>query len=612
MLACRSEKGTHYGLQAYERQVSGISVRYTGALLMESKDIDRHLNELWKKVAGTDYSPEASPLPPDIRKSNMETVRFLRENFSKAENDWKSLLSAKDSQLRDLAAELEETKAHLGEIKQHYQEAREKSLNEEMATAINLEESRQMLETQKKNHTREITLLKELLERTKTELISLQGRIDSLREEHDGLRDKFNTISVEKADLADARAGLEARLADSKEAVEKTLAELLGERRSRRDDQARLKDQEARIKDLTGRLESSKADWDAERAQWREMWDRERSVWETHRQEFAVWEERLRSEREAWTQKMREQESKGVENAAGLANILKESSQWSEKVTQVLKLYALKGVELPSVFVSPGPDTGFVRARKNVSRALAMGLAGLLLMSVAGWRIYAWRAKAHYKLVSSTPLDLPNPSGLAITKAGIWLADWNKGLALKDIKDLSTLRVLPIPAGAPMRPGALTASDGGLWTLDMAQLRYVRQDYKDGAITESVKTPGPAPQGAAWDGYNLWAFDASSGLLYKYALDPAAGASASYPLEGVKSLAGMQWADGRLWTLDGRNMLRRYVLADGAFKEISSQSFGKSRASAFWVQDGSLWTVEKAGELAGGYVLKKYSLKLYK
>jgi hypothetical protein len=579
---------------------------------MESKDIDRHLNELWKKVAGSDYAPEASPLPPDIRKSNMDTVRFLRENFSKAEGDWKALLAAKDSQLRDLGAQLEETKAHLGEIKQHYQEAREKSLNEEMATAINLEESRQVLDTQKKNHAREIALLKELLERTKTEMVSLQGRIEALREERDGLRDKFNSISVEKADLADARAGLEAKLADSKEAVEKTLAELLNERRSRRDDQAKLKDQEVRIKDLSARLESNKTDWDAERAQWREMWDRERSVWETHRQEFAVWEERLRSEREAWTQKMREQESKGVENAAGLANVLKESSQWSEKVTQVLKLYALKGVELPSVFVSPGPDTGFIRARRNVSRALAMGLAGLMLMSVAGWQVYTWRAKAHYKLMASAPLDLPNPSGMAVTKDGIWLADWNKGLALKDIKDFSTLRVLPVPSGGPMRPGALTASGGGLWALDMAQLRYARQDYKDGTITESVKTPGPAPQGAAWDGYNLWAFDASSGLLYKYALDPSAGASATYPLDGVKTLASMQWADGQLWTLDGRNILRRYALKDGKFDMISSQTFSKAKASAFWVQDGNLWAVEKAGELAGGYELKRYSLKLYK
>ena len=578
---------------------------------MESKDIDRHLNDMWKKVSGSDYVPDASPLPSDIRQSNMDTMRFLRENFSKAESDWKSLLAAKDAQLRDLNAQLEETRAHLGEIKQHYQEAREKMLNEEMATALNLEESRKVLDTQKKNHSREIALLKEILERTKVEMVSLQARIDALRVERDEARKRGDGLAVEKAGLADAKAGLEARMADSKEAVERTLAELLNERKSRRDDQVKLKDQETLIKDLTARLEGAKANWDAERTQWRELWDRERSVWETHRQEFAVWEERLRSEREAWTLKMREAESKGVENAAGLANVLKESSQWTEKVTQVLKLYALKGVELPTVFVSAGPDKAFARARSNVSRALALGLAGLLVMSAGAWRLQAWRAKAHYKLLASAPIDLPNPTGLAVTRDGIWLSDWNRGLALKDARDLATLRLLPAPEGQPLRPGALGASGGGLWTLDMTQLRYVLQGYKDGKIIETVRTPGPAPQGAAWDGYNLWTFDASSGLIYKYALDPKAGASATYRLEGVKSLASMQWVNGRLWTLDGNNMLRRYVFEDGAFRNISSQPFGKSKAAAFWVDGSSLWAVEKAGEAAGGFVLKRYSLKTY-
>jgi len=579
---------------------------------MESKDIDRHLNDLWKKVSGSEYAPEAQPLPPEIRPGRMERRRLLRDNFSKAEGGWRALLAGKDAQLRDLTAQLEETKAHLSEIKQHYQEAREKSLNEELSVALNLEESRKLLDTQKKNHAREIALLRELLERTKVEMVSLQGRVEAVRTERDAAREKFSALAAEKRDLDDAKAGLDARLADSKEAVEKTLAELLSERKNRRDDAAKMKDLEGQVKDLTGRLDAAKANWDAERTQWRELWDRERSVWETHRQEFAVWEERLRSEREAWTLKMREQESKGVENAAGLANVLKESSQWSEKVTQVLKLYALKGVELPSVFVSASPDQKFIGARRGVTRALALGLAGLMLLSVAGWQFWAWRAKVHYKLLASVPLDLPNPAGLAVTKDGIWLADWTRGLSLKDLKDYSTLRALPQPAGLPLRPGALAPSDAGLWTLDLAQLRYARQGYKDGALTDSVKTPGPAPQGAAWDGYGLWAFDASSGLLYKYGLDPASGAAATYTLDGVKSLACMQWVGGQLWTLDGKNTLRRYALTEGGFDLVSSQSFGKRAALAFWAEAGTLWTIERAGALGGGYELKRYSLKTYK
>ncbi|MHB0996114.1 MAG: hypothetical protein ACYC2I_07080, partial [Elusimicrobiales bacterium] len=123
--------------------------------------------------------------------------------------------------------------------------------------------------------------------------------------------------------------------------------------------------------------------------------------------------------------------------------------------------------------------------------------------------------------------------------------------------------------------------------------------------------PGPAPQGAAWDGYNLWAFDAAAGLLYKYGLDPKAGPSATYKLEGVKTLASMQWYNGKLWVLDGKNVLSRYELKDGLFRQVSSQVFGKRQAAAFWAEGNTLWAVEKAGDLGAGYELKRYSLKLY-
>lgn len=578
---------------------------------MESKDLDRQMNELWRKVSGGDYAPEAPVLPPDMRRANTDTMRFLRENFSKAETEWKTLLAAKDSQLRDLAAQLDETRLHLEEVKQRWADARENALGQEMATALNLEESKKLLDAQRKNHARETGLLKEVLERTKLEMTTLQERVDALRRERDDWRRKFDALSVEKAGLADGKAGLESRLAVSKEAVERTLAELLAERRGRKDDQAKIKDLETRAAELAKSLANTKADWDAERIQWRELWDRERSVWETHRAEFAVWEERLRSEREAWTLKMREQEAKGVESAAGLASVLRESSQWTEKITQILKLYALKGVELPRAFVSAGAGGSAFSAGKGAARLLALTLAGLLLLGGAAWQLYAYRAKVHYKPLSSAPIDLPNPSGFAVTKDGVWFADWERGLQLKDSRDMATVRVLPAPAGTPLRPGALSVSTGGLWTLDMAQLRYVRQDFKDGSVLVSVKTPGPAPQGAAWDGYNLWAFDAASGLLYKYSLDPAAGPAASYELEGLKSLVCMQWVGDRLWVLDGRNNLRRYALESGGFRLLSSQEFILPAPAAFWVEGEKLWTLEKAGRLGRGFELKARSLKIY-
>ncbi|MBU2573099.1 MAG: hypothetical protein KKH28_03365 [Elusimicrobia bacterium] len=574
---------------------------------MENKEIDRKMNELWKKAAGSDYAPQSSAAPSHLTESGLETVQFLRNNFSKAESDWKRLLETKDTTIRELSAQVDEVRAHLSELKQHYQEARERLINEELSTALNLEDSRKLLDAQKKNHAREITLLKDILERTKLELQNLSGQFEALKAERDSWQRKFSDSAVTEGDLKDSSARLGAQLAEAKEAVEGTLSELLAERKNRRDAEGRIQESGKKNSELQDRLADMKANWDAERKEWRELWDRERSVWETHRAEFAVWEERLRSERQAWMAKLKDEEAKGMEYASGLANVLKESSQWSEKVTQILKLYALKGVQLPAVFVSP--DNSVMKTRRTVSRMAALALAGLMFLGGFAWWLYDFRSKAHFTLLSQYSLESSNAAGLAVSKDGLWLADWEKGLVLKDAKDLSTLRILNGSGAEPFRPAAVSAYDGGAWVLDMAQLRFLKKDLKTGGMLETVKTPGPAPQGAAWDGYNLWSFDAATGLLYKYGLDPKAGVTASFELPGVKNLVSMQWVKGELWTLDAKNILRRYVLKNGLFTTVSSQVF-KSPALAFWAEDGRFWTLE-TNRNRNGLEIKKYAVKTY-
>ncbi|HAH31299.1 MAG TPA: hypothetical protein DCL44_03180 [Elusimicrobia bacterium] len=576
---------------------------------MDPKEIDRQLEDMWQKVSGRKYVPDAPSLPSDIGSANLDTLKLLKDNFSKADGEWRRLLEMKDSNLRELNARLEETKTHLAELRQHYHLAGEKLMNEELSAALNLEESKKTLATQKKNHAREITLLKEILERTKSEMISLGERVEALRRERDDWQKKFSEHSVFEADLKDKAAGLEHKLGDAKEAVQRTLSELLAERKNHQDSENKIKALEKNAKELSAGLEAAKTNWDAERAQWRELWDRERSVWETHRQEFAVWEERLRSEREAWTARMREEENKGVQAASGLTTLLKDTSEWSEKVTQILKLYALKGVQLPQTFVLSSVSAN--RAPKKIFTSMAAAiLAAVLIMTPLAWWLRNFRTQVHLKPVGGYALDVDNPSGLAGSKVGLWVADWNRGLLLKDRGDLSTLRILNGAEDGPFRPAALAAAADGLWVLDMAQLRFVKKSFKDGTTLEIVKTPGPAPQAPAYDGYNLWSFDAASGLLYKYSLDPKAGVTASFELKDLKNLLAMQWCGGELWTLDSKSRLRRYSLKDGVFSIVSNQQL-KKPALTFWA-DGSavFWTVEKAGTSAG-YELQKYAVKIY-
>ena len=183
---------------------------------MENSEIDKHLNELWRKASGKDYVPEFAGSASRFTESQIETVQFLKNNFSKAENDWKRLLAVKDSNIRDLSAQLDETRAQLGELKQYCQEMREKVLGEELSAAKSLEESGRLLEAQKRNHARETALLTEVLERTRAELTTLSCRLEVLRAGREEWREKFTGSAVEQANLKDAAAGLEHKLSEAK------------------------------------------------------------------------------------------------------------------------------------------------------------------------------------------------------------------------------------------------------------------------------------------------------------------------------------------------------------------------------------------------------------
>ncbi len=573
---------------------------------MENSELDKKISEVWKRVAGTDLPPSA-PRLPEMRESSVETVRFLKDNYGKAQAEWERLLSAKELNIRDLSSQLEETRAHLAELKQHYTEAREKLVTEQLNTALNLEETRKVLREQKASHQKELRLLQEVLERGRTELRELGARLEALTRERDEHRRRHGEANVESANLRDAAAALEKKLSDAKAAVEATLSELLAERKERAEAGRRIKELERKNSEMAEELSAAKAAWDAERTQWKELWERERSVWETHRQEFAVWEERLRSERQAWLEKLRGEERKGLAHAEGLARVLQDSSEWSQKVTQVLQLYALKGVELPKVFVSA--PSGPVERTRGLRRAFMMAGAALVLLAGTAFYIHDYRSRPHFRLLQSWPLDLKGVSYIAGSEEGLWLADWEQGLVLKDRKDLSTLRRIDGNAGVPLRAAAAAPVPGSVWALDLAQLRLVRKESVSGRELDGVRTPGPAPQGLAHDGHSLWSFDAASGLFYRHGPDPSRGALASYEIRGVKTVKAMQWAGGRLWVLDGNGALAIYDFSHGGFKRASRGDLGPG-AEGFWLDGENFWTLQKARD-SSALELRKSALKLY-
>jgi hypothetical protein len=575
---------------------------------MENPNIDKQLDDMWNRITGTKYVPESGHLPKDVRESNVETMKFLKDKFSKAQVEWQTLLETKEHNITDLTQQLSEMKAHVGELRQHYQVAREKLIAEELNVAMKLDETQKILKSQKNNHHKEVSLLKEILEKSKIEIQNLQLKVDKLTGDRDESQKNTGKYKEDSMNLKDSVMSLENKIQESKRAVEETLSELFAERKAKAIAEKRASEMQIKVTELQADIVSLRTNWDAERKQWRELWERERSVWETHRQEFAVWEQRLRTERQAWTDKIKKEEQKDIDYATGLSKVLKESTQWSEKVTQILKLYALKGVELPKVFV-PTEQKSMPVPAGAFKKVFAIALGGLIMLGGLGYWVYDYRSKAHLKLLNEYPLDIGSPTAVSISKAGIWLSDWQNGISLRDKKDFALLREINGSNKGPFRPSAMEVKGNYMWLLDMAQLRFVKKETAQGLVLQSVKTPGPAPQSVSFDGFNLWSFDAATGLIYRYSLDPEQGIEASFEISGVKNVASMQWLGKNLWILSSDAYLRRYEFEHNAFKEISSQKL-ENKPISFSLMNDNVWLIEK-NKNQNSHILKKYKVKTY-
>jgi glutamine cyclotransferase len=69
----------------------------------------------------------------------------------------------------------------------------------------------------------------------------------------------------------------------------------------------------------------------------------------------------------------------------------------------------------------------------------------------------------------------------------------------------------------------------------------------DGTILNTLKSPGPSPQGLTWDGENLWCADRDDRKIYK--VDPANG-RVLFSISFDGELSGTAWDGQRVWQAD--------------------------------------------------------------
>jgi hypothetical protein len=527
---------------------------------MPPEDLSREIERLWARLGpGADVPPAFTPPAGAIAGAEVawETVGLLKRQQREREATWGQAFDAKEQALKVFLERCAALEAEVSELRGRVDGGEERMLADLLDARARLEGAAKALDEQRKRHDEERAALQSALEQARARAEEEAARLrDSERKrearEAQHLLDlrEFQSLAdrrgAEASQAVDSAAALKAGLSEAKNALEKTLAELLLERRARQDSDEERARALKRVEELQGRFGELEKVWEEERAQWRELWDRERSTWETQRQELAQWEERLRREREAWHAELRTKESAHTRFTDDLTQRLRDTTLAAQQVDQ-----RMRGLEARAE--SDRRASGAAAGRRESLLVFARGAAAAAFAAavlLAGW---SWSRAWRWTSESMAPVAASNPSAMAYDGNLLWIADWSGGLGAVDPADprRAAASFLP-PAGGPYRPTAVAFGAGVMWTLDAAQARVLRHPAgRPDKVLASRPSPGPAPTALAFDGASLWSYDAANRSFYRHGDDE--GSTKSFPLEGDAVPNAMAWRAGRLWVHDSKS-----------------------------------------------------------
>ena len=497
-----------------------------------------------------------------------ELIEYLKNKLKTKILEYEDEIRKKDELISDLKLQIESLNKTIENLKKMHSEMEENLINQNKELILKMEESKNIFLKQKEKHQKEISLLKSIFEKTKSDLYNLSKELESIKKEKEELRKKVVELEKEKTTLQDKLKMLENQLVESKKAVEESFSNLLQERNKTAELNKKITSLSKENEELKKQLENTRLAWDNERTQWKEMWEREKSLWESHRMEFAVWEERLRQEREAWLKKMKEEEEKGVENAKALYKVLEDASKWSYKVSELMKLYANKNIVLPTVVTSS--ETIQKKISSTFKKIVGFALASVFVLSTIFYLAYDYKHRLRFSKISSYTLEDINYT--SFVKRGDWyiFSHFTDGLVFKD-KELKTITKINNFDGTKLKIVSLSKGGYNIWALDISSLKFLEIDPDTGKILRSFKTATIAPQGIAYDGVYLWSFDAITGLLYRYDINGEVNGISTYGLDGIKSVDNIFWYSNTLFVLSSNKLYRFKYTAD-KFEKISSQN----------------------------------------
>jgi len=176
--------------------------------------------------------------------------------------------------------------------------------------------------------------------------------------------------------------------------------------------------------------------------------------------------------------------------------------------------------------------------------------------------------------------------------------------------------VLTIASPGPSPQGL--AWDGEyLWVADDSTNTIYKLDPSDGNVVACIPTGGASPRGLAWDGGHLWNADDSSHLLY--GTDPATGRAVSVvrtPVmetkRGTSLLGGLAWDGRHLWSGFIAGWSSRMNRTDTCDGSVNRFIFTKGVPSGLASDGMHIWNATHNGGIRLGLIYKyKLSDGLY-
>lgn len=531
------------------------------------EDLSREIERLWARVGAPAGEPPVYAPPAGAvtgAEAAWETVALLKRQQREREAAWTQAFEAKEQALKVFKARCEVLEGETAELRGRVDGDEDRMLAEILDTRSRLESAARAMELQQARHDEERRMLEEALaqarERAEAEAArarDAQRKREAREAQHLLDLKEFQSLADrrgrEAASSEDSAKALKIGLSEAKNALEKTLSELLIERRAREDSEGERARALQRVEELQGRFAELQRVWEEERAQWRELWDRERSTWETQRQELAQWEESLRREREAWHAELQSKEKTHLAFTDDLSRRLRETTQTAELVDERLRGLDARAEQERRRAAEPGAAGEQAAERRR--RLLVMAGQGAAALAVVAALAGAWNWGRSWRWTSEStaPVAASNPAAMAYDGSLLWIADWSGGVSSLDPADLRRAPTsFPLPAGGPYRPTALAFGGGVMWTLDAAQARVLRHPAgRPDTVLASRPSPGPAPTALAYDGSALWSYDAANRSFYEHGGDE--GISRAYPLDGDAVPNAMAWRGGRLWVHDSKS-----------------------------------------------------------